>query len=70
MREPTPILDSRDTYSEQWRRECEARSVLGLPFNQRKQHLNDIEKIRGKAARQYLEEEIIRQWKKSPHAEG
>ena len=70
MRKPTPVLDSRDTYSEQWRRECEARSVLGLPFNQRKQHLNDIEKIRGKAARQYLEEEIIRQWKKSPHKEG
>lgn len=53
---------SRDAAAiEQFRRECEARGVLKLPKPQRKPWLNSIGKVRGKAAQEYLEEEVIRQ---------
>lgn len=50
------------SHSEQHRRECEARQVLKWPLLKRREYLAAIEKIRGKEARTYLEEEISRQW--------
>lgn len=49
--------------TEQRRRECEARWVLGLPKPQRKPWLDSIGRIRGLEAQAYLEEEVIRQHK-------
>lgn len=64
VREPSQVLDSGDTYSEGYRLQCEARSVLRLPFDKRKQHLADIERIRGKKAREYLEQAIWVEFRK------
>ena len=49
--------------TEQYRRECEARWVLGLPKQDRKPWLNSIGERRGKDAQAYLEEEVIRQYR-------
>lgn len=46
---------------EQFRRECEARWVLGLPKPQRKPWLDSIGKRRGPEAQAYLEAEVVRQ---------
>lgn len=50
------------SYSEQHRRECEARWVLKLPLTKRREYLESLEKPRGKAGREYLEAEIKKQW--------
>lgn len=50
------------SYSEQHRRECEARWVLKLPLAKRREYLESLEKPRGKAGREYLEAEIRKQW--------
>jgi len=52
-----------DTYSEDWRRICEATSTLKTEKQQRIKYLNLVEKHRGKLARQELEAEILVQWK-------
>lgn len=49
--------------SEEWRMECEARYVLSIPKEQRKNYLADVEDKRGKEARLTLEVEIMKQWK-------
>jgi len=59
------LLDGRGDCSETYRLQCEARSVLKLPFRERRIHLNEIERIRGKPARETLEAEIWRQFKQS-----
>lgn len=64
------LLDGRDTYSEAYRLECEARSVLKLPFKRRRIHLDEIERIRGKPARQTLEDAIWREFKRTESAGG
>jgi len=48
---------------EQYRRECEARWVLRLPFAKRRPWLQSIGKRRGEAGRKYLEDEVIRQYR-------
>lgn len=48
---------------EQFRRVCEARYVLAMPFDARKAWLDSIGRRRGKDAQDYLEEEVIRQHK-------
>jgi hypothetical protein len=52
-----------DTYSEDWRRICEARHMLTLPLTQRRKELNLIEKQRGVGAVEYLKNEMILQHK-------
>lgn len=47
--------------TEKFRVECEARGVLQMPKEKRKPWLDSIGKVRGKAAQEYLEEEVIRQ---------
>ena len=53
---------SIDKYSEEWRRICEATSTLKTPLQQRRKYLDQVEKVRGKVARQELEAEILVQW--------
>lgn len=43
--------------------ECEARYVLSIPKEQRKNYLADVESKRGKEPRLQLEQEILRLWK-------
>ncbi|WP_455737793.1 DUF7696 family protein [Achromobacter insolitus] len=57
-----PASLNRDTGSEQWRRECEARHVLSLPFAMRKPYLELIGKVRGRAAQEELQDEVKRQY--------
>lgn len=52
-----------NSYSEEWRMECEARYVLSIPKEQRKNYLADVESKRGKEPRFQLEQEILRLWK-------
>ncbi len=52
----------RYSYSEQYRRECEARMVLAWPLLKRRKYLLSVEDARGKDGREYLEAEMIRQW--------
>lgn len=49
--------------TEQFRRECEARRVLGMPFHERKPYLELVGKRRGQAAQAELEAETKRQHK-------
>ena len=51
--------------TEQRRKECEARHVLSWPTKQvRRDYLDMVEAKRGKKARQELEAEMIKQWKR------
>jgi hypothetical protein len=52
-----------DTYSEDWRRICEATSTLKTEKQQRIKYLNLVEEKRGIVARRELEVEILKQWK-------
>lgn len=63
----------KDTYSEEWRRECEARWVLdNLPVinpprtrkrkTTRQEYINGVEDQRGKAAADQLKRDIRGQW--------
>ena len=52
-----------DTYSEEWRLECEVRWLTNLPLETRRKVLGLIEDARGKQARQILEAELIKIWK-------
>ncbi len=48
----------QDTYSEVWRLECEARLLLTLPLDKRRDYLEKVKKAR----RQPLQDEMRRQW--------
>jgi hypothetical protein len=50
------------TYSEAWRRECEARDLLSKPLHERRRHLALVEEKRGLQALYYLQEEMLRLW--------
>ena len=60
-----------DTYSEAWRRECEARDLLSKPLQERRKHLALVEEKRGLQALYYLQEEMLRLWniQKNPQQE-
>lgn len=50
-------------YSESWRRECEARSVLKLPtLEKRQEYLSRIEKFRGRTAADELRDTMLSVW--------
>lgn len=51
-----------DTYSEEWRNECEARDLLSWPLAKRRKQLALIYEKRGQAGYQKLTEEMTRQW--------
>ena len=50
------------TYSEEWRRECEAREVLTWALDKRRKHLDLVQQKRGWEARLYLQYEMERLW--------
>lgn len=54
---------NKDTYSEQWRHECEVRWLTKLPLETRRKVLGLIGDARGKQVRQILEAELINIWK-------
>ena len=52
-----------DTGSEQWRAECEARSVLAMPsIHQRREYLAGILKFRGQAGHDELANLVRKIW--------
>ena len=52
-----------DTYSEQYRHECEVLWLTKLPLETRRKVLGLIEDARGKQVRKTLESELIEVWK-------
>ena len=56
-------INNVDTYSEDWRRICEARHMLSLPLTTRRKELDLIEKQRGVKAVEYLKNEMVLQHK-------
>lgn len=66
----TPESDRDYRASEQFRAICEARYVLAKPLAERRQYLDDVGKVRGAAARKYLERVIRSEWEKRKAPEG
>lgn len=63
--DPAEAESARDyRSSEQFRAACEARYVLAKPFAERRVYLEDVGRIRGAAARAYLERVIHEEWEK------
>ena len=61
------LMDGREvpSDSEEWRAECEARYLLARPsIDERRALLAAIEKRRGKAAREDLEQRALAIWRK------
>ena len=61
------LMDGREvpSDSEEWRAECEARYLLASPsIDERRALLAAIEKRRGKAAREDLEQRALAIWRK------
>lgn len=58
---------TRPTYTEEWRRECEARLVLSWSLARRRAYIADIERIRGPMAAETLRADIEAQWIKRKH---
>lgn len=68
FRPPATLHDGRvvDTWSEEWRAECEARHVLNLPSKtQRHAYLATVERKRGKASRDALADRVMAIWRAS-----
>lgn len=57
-------VGGKDTSSENFRSECEARYVLAKPLSERRKYLDDVEKHRGKSGRSYLEAALQKEWDK------
>jgi hypothetical protein len=51
-----------NTYSEEWRHECEARAVLNMPLLDAQNYLQLVEEKRGKSARDYLQVKVRELW--------
>ena len=54
-----------DTYSEEWRNECEARDLLSWPLAKRRKQLALVLEKRGEAGYYKLTEEMKKQWLKA-----
>lgn len=61
------LVDGRSVcgYCNAWLRECEARSLLALDLNERRERLWQIEQQRGTAAAQKLRGILVMMWKKN-----
>jgi hypothetical protein len=53
----------RSSYSEEWRKECEARELLSWPLDKRRKQLDLVQQKRGWQARLVLQDEMERLWK-------
>lgn len=58
----TPNDGPIDTYSEEWRRICEARHVMKLEKEKRREYYQKVAENRGREAAQELKDEVNRQW--------
>jgi len=64
---PVTLHDGRvvDNYSEEWRLECEARTILKIPsLYNRRRHLEEIERRRGPEAVAQIKTMMLALWKK------
>ena len=52
-----------ETWTEQWRKECEARELLSWPLDKRRKQLDLVQQKRGWQARLDLQDEMERLWK-------
>jgi len=52
-----------ETYSEEWRKACEARELLSWPLDKRRKQLDLVQQKRGWQARLDLQDEMERLWK-------
>jgi hypothetical protein len=52
-----------ETYSEEWRNECEARELLSWPLAARRKQLDLVQQKRGWESRLKLQDEMERLWK-------
>ena len=52
-----------DTYSEEWRIECELRWIAEKTLQERRKYLQLVELSRGIKAREYLEIGLLELWK-------
>ncbi|MGI9215068.1 MAG: DUF7696 family protein [Gammaproteobacteria bacterium] len=52
-----------DKYSEEWRKECEARELLTWSLDKRRKQLDLVQQKRGWEARVILQNEMERLWK-------
>ena len=77
MHQPSQSLDSTDARgmgredraTEAFRAECEAQYVLAKPFAERRIYLEAVGRIRGAAARAYLEQVMLEEWRKRKAAQ-
>jgi hypothetical protein len=56
------LSSSKNSYSEEWRNECEARDLLTWPLAKRRKQLALVLEKRGEAGYYKLTEEMTRQW--------
>jgi len=57
-------LNSKDwSWSEEWRKECEARELLSWSLDKRRKQLDLVQQKRGWQARLDLQDEMERLWK-------
>ena len=59
---PAAELEIPFTWSEAWRRECEARYMMTLSLEERRAYYAGVRKQRGEAAMKELIAEVNRQW--------
>lgn len=52
-----------ETWTEQWRKECEARELLSWPLADRRKQLDLVQQKRGWQARLDIQDEMERLWK-------
>ena len=57
------LSNSKNSYSEEWRNECEARELLKWPIAERRKQLGLVLQKRGWEATLKLKDEMERQWK-------
>jgi len=64
---PVTLNDGRTVCNNctDWRMECEAREVLKMPLEARREYLEGVERKRGTAACELLKEAIKAQWQLS-----
>jgi|TARA_B110000503_G_C7142584_1_gene411518 hypothetical protein len=51
-----------DTYSEEWRHECEVQHIAKQPLKKRREILEMIAKARGMAEKERLQKSLVELW--------
>jgi len=61
---PLPKLERGYTWTEEWRRICEAREVLSWPLERRRRYLEAVEKARGPTATAQLKDDMTKEFER------